>query len=342
VSPFLLNPSWYGYATSANEPAHTIVASQHKAPVSVVVPFLIQSFGGPVASKSTSANEPSRTVLASPNQQLVQPFMLHNYGGANRGRSLSEPCATITCEGGQQYLIQPKPWLMKYLSNPPSGKPNPGQSLDQPGPTATTQDRIALVQPLLMGQQSGSFPRPVDQPAPTVATGAAQQLITPQAFLDQQYGASKPTSLEQPAGTVTVTPKLNLVQPQPFIDKQYGTGVAASIEQPMGTVTTSGNHHALVQPMQLQVEQEPICWTEKEGDSVTMRMIRIFCKHWNLADVRMRMLFVNELSRIQGFPEGYQLTGGQTNAKKQLGNAVEVTVATAIGHSLMATQLQYA
>lgn len=43
-----------------------------------------------------------------------------------------------------------------------------------------------------------------------------------------------------------------------------------------------------------------------------------------------RMLIIDELLRIQGFPDGYQLEGTQTERKKFIGNAVVPLVAKAL------------
>lgn len=47
----------------------------------------------------------------------------------------------------------------------------------------------------------------------------------------------------------------------------------------------------------------------------------------NIIDIKMRMLTVNELLQIQGFPKDYVLKGSQTDQKKFIGNSVEVTTA---------------
>jgi DNA (cytosine-5)-methyltransferase 1 len=46
-----------------------------------------------------------------------------------------------------------------------------------------------------------------------------------------------------------------------------------------------------------------------------------------IIDIKMRMLFVAEMLRIQGFPEGYKLQGTQTDQKKFIGNSVVPLVA---------------
>jgi DNA (cytosine-5)-methyltransferase 1 len=330
--------SYYGSGTqtrSITEPGPTVVTKDRHA---IVQPFLMQSFGGPVASKSTSADEPARTVLANPNQQLVQPFLL-NPGWFGATAPLDAPAPTVIARQDKAPISVVQPWLMKYLSNPPSGKANPGQPITEPAPTATTQDRIAVVQPLVMGQQSGSFPRPATEPAPTVSTAGAQQLIQLAPFLDKRYGSGphNTAAINQPAGTVSTNDHHALVQPVGYIMRTDYGNVGTALDEPAATVVASRRHPYLVQAAPAQAE--PPCWTEQPDDSETMRHIRAFCRAHGIADVLMRMLFVAELSRIQGFPEGYTLTGGQTNQKKQLGNAVEVKTATALGRMLAALDL---
>lgn len=48
---------------------------------------------------------------------------------------------------------------------------------------------------------------------------------------------------------------------------------------------------------------------------------------YDMIDITMRMLMIDELKLIMGFPEDYVLIGTQSDQKKFIGNAVEVTVA---------------
>jgi DNA (cytosine-5)-methyltransferase 1 len=61
-----------------------------------------------------------------------------------------------------------------------------------------------------------------------------------------------------------------------------------------------------------------------------MIKIKVFMCHYGIVDIKMRMLFVSELLKIQGFPEGYELAGNQTEQKKFIGNSVEVNTARAL------------
>lgn len=60
-----------------------------------------------------------------------------------------------------------------------------------------------------------------------------------------------------------------------------------------------------------------------------MVKIKEFMAMYELADISMRMLRIDELKLIMGFPEDYVLIGTQADQKKFIGNAVEVTIARA-------------
>ena len=64
-----------------------------------------------------------------------------------------------------------------------------------------------------------------------------------------------------------------------------------------------------------------------DTDSPMTVLIKEFMTLYNIIDIKMRMLKVLELKRIQGFPDDYVLIGTQAEQKKFIGNAVEVTVA---------------
>jgi len=87
-------------------------------------------------------------------------------------------------------------------------------SLEQPLPTITTArgGAFGIVEPFLLGQQSGAEGRPVSQPSPTVATSGAISLIEP--FLVAFYGSGvNVESVRQPLRTITTKDRFGLVQP---------------------------------------------------------------------------------------------------------------------------------
>ena len=55
---------------------------------------------------------------------------------------------------------------------------------------------------------------------------------------------------------------------------------------------------------------------------------------YELADIKMRMLRIDELKKIMGFPENHILVGTQADQKKFIGNAVEVNMARVLCEAL--------
>ena len=55
---------------------------------------------------------------------------------------------------------------------------------------------------------------------------------------------------------------------------------------------------------------------------------------YGIVDIKMRMLNIQELKRIQGFPDDYILIGTQAEQKKFLGNAVEVNMSRVLCEAL--------
>lgn len=93
-------------------------------------------------------------------------------------------------------------------------------SQDEPLSTVTTKARHGVVQPVVepfvLGQQSKSAPRSVDEPLPTIATTGGISLID--AFLVPYYGTSGAASVDAPLPTVTCLPRFGLAQPSVTVD----------------------------------------------------------------------------------------------------------------------------
>lgn len=71
-----------------------------------------------------------------------------------------------------------------------------------------------------------------------------------------------------------------------------------------------------------------------ETDSPMIVSIKEFMALYGISDIKMRMLNVQELKRIQGFPDDYVLIGTQSEQKKFIGNAVEVNMSRVLCEAL--------
>ena len=73
-----------------------------------------------------------------------------------------------------------------------------------------------------------------------------------------------------------------------------------------------------------------------DTDSPMTVKIKEFMTLYGIIDIKMRMLKVDELKKIMGFPEDYVLIGTKCEQKKFIGNAVEVNMSRVLCESLSA------
>lgn len=246
-------------------------------------------------------------------------------------------------------------FLVKYNSMSRRGKYVP-PSLDDPCPTVATQGRLALASVSFLSKQFSGAPEDknisVDGPAGTITT------VDHHAFVSVHYGHGFNTSIDSPAATLTTKDRMALVQTT-FLDMQYGNGTPSSVETAAGAVTTNPKHHLvtvkpnfLVNPqfssagssvddpcftLIARMDKRPPCLVTTKTGGITIEIydtdspmtvkIKEFMALYNIIDITMRMLRIDELKLIMGFPEGYVLIGTQADQKKFIGNAVEVTIA---------------
>lgn len=145
------------------------------------------------------------------NHAICEPFITSAGGTEGQGnpRRVSEPCRTITATNGQNMALV-EPFILQMSQTGSNGRRQ--RPASRPLVTVTTADDLALVEPMLLGQQSGAVGRPVSEPAPTVATRGAIALIEP--FLVAFYGEGSGKggrSIGMPLDTVTTRDRFGLV-----------------------------------------------------------------------------------------------------------------------------------
>jgi DNA (cytosine-5)-methyltransferase 1 len=340
---------------SVNEPAGTITCIDHHALVQVRKdhhPDCCCEF-------NPSSEELQNTVLASEccpvhnynpveclcetpcgKQQKQGEFLTHYYSSGGGTSSIDQPAPTIPTKA-RTAIVSPE-FLTIY-----NGK-SLHRSVDEPSPVIPTNDRLSLVQPqYLVNYNHSSKVNDVNDPSPTITTKDKIAVVQPQYFIDKHYGAAQNQSIDQPAGTILPCDKHRLVEATPFImPTNYGNG-PKSIEEPLQTITANRKHHYLLNPCWkhqvhsteqpapvliakqdktplylVQVESGRVAIAVYEDDSEIMIKIKEFMVIYELVDIKMRMLLVGELLKIQGFPDGYKLEGNQADQKKFIGNSV--------------------
>lgn len=293
--------------------------------------------------RSSSLEDPAKTVTATGgNMELIQPEFLMNYQYKTDASSLENPSPTITTKD-RMSLVQPQ-FIMKYY-----GSGGQWGSIEEPASSITTKDRFTIVNSQFLNIEYGkSIGRDINSPAPTVTGNPKINLVDVEQFIMNNFSCGGQLGdLQQPAHALQTVPKANLVSPQKFIFNGQYNNEAQSIEDPLGSVTASRHYHYLVNPqfnspgssvdqpapvviaMQnkrplslVSIETGQVHIVIYETDSEYMRKIKIFMAAYGIVDIKMRMLKIKELLRIQGFPETYHLVGSKADQKKFIGNAV--------------------
>lgn len=138
-------------------------------------------------------------------------------------------------------------------------------------------------------------------------------------FIEYDYSTPTHSEIEAPAGTLTTVPKLKLATVQWLVDKQY---------------ENSGRSVDLIcQTLIARMDKYPIYLMSSEneskdmskpvyGDSDIRLLMKAFMRTHGITDVKIRMLEIQELKRIQGFGDDYILLGSKDHQKKSIGNSV--------------------
>jgi DNA (cytosine-5)-methyltransferase 1 len=289
---------------------------------------------------------------------LPEPFIAVGRQN-NVPKGVDEPLGTITTIPGT-YLIEPT----LVLANREHNVPRPVDGSPTPTITSAGGGGLALVEaraePFMLGQQSGSAPRPLDRLLPTVAAGGAIALVEPQlvTYHGNDDGA-KP--LDAPVPTLTTKARLGLMEP--FLVPQFGEREGqeprvAGIDAPLPAVTSHGAG-ALVEPVVVQMAlthqegkgvrpaEEPLYTITADSrlgvveptllpataEDVDPRRLIVVDGVLCVMDIRFRMLTNGELAKAMGFDDDeavYEFAGTKGQVTKQIGNAVECHTAAAL------------
>ena len=149
----------------------------------------------------------------------------------------------------------------------------------------------------------------IDKPIPVIDTGNRYSVIRP--LFIPQHGGGTVKPVINPLSTVATTGSIGMVEP--FIVEYYGQGGAVPLDIPLHTVTTKDRFGVV----------EGRVLTLPDGSSYQL-------------DITHRMLTARELAAATSFPENYVFCGGDTAAKKQIGNAVPPVLAEALYRAVLA------
>jgi DNA (cytosine-5)-methyltransferase 1 len=248
-----------------------------------------------------------------------------NRKGIYHAPSIDDPCPVVSTQN--RLGVATVQFLSKQYSGHPESK---NTSIEEPAGTITCIDHHAFVS----AYYGNGHNHTIDEPAPTLTTKDRLSLITSQ-FLDMQYGNGTPASINVPANTVTTNPKFNLVTVKPcksyyLMNPQFASA-GGSIDRPCFTLIARMDK---MPPYLVATETGDIAINVYDTDTPMTVKIKEFMALYGIVDIKMRMLNINELKRIMGFPDNYVLVGTQADQKKFIGNAVEVNMARVLCEAL--------
>lgn len=252
-------------------------------------------------------------------------FIKKYYSGRPFGKviSINGPAGTVKTIDGQAYVKCD--FILKYNSTNKNGKHIP-PSINEPCPTVAVQNRLGKVSAnFLQSYYGNGGAHDENAPCPTITTVDRFAKVN---YLVMNYGNGNTRSIEVPGATILNNDKHSLVSAQQYLLNPQFKNSGNSIENPCPTIIARQDK----KPLGLISCElgEGFIIPVYEEDCETMVKIKIFMATFGITDIKMRMLFVEELKQIQGFPKDYQLSGTQTEQKKFIGNSVEVTTAKKI------------
>jgi DNA (cytosine-5)-methyltransferase 1 len=170
-----------------------------------------------------------------------------------RKRPLADATLRRIAKGIMRYVVNAAdPFIVKYYGQKNEGEFR-GSEISEPLHTQSTENRFAIVTPVLTEHANASTPRcmPADEPLRTICAqtkGGHHALIAP-TLVQTGYGeregqAPRAIDIEKPLGTLVGSQKHALVSA--FMAKHYGGVVGHSLQgEPLHTITSS-DHNSLV------------------------------------------------------------------------------------------------
>ena len=242
----------------------------------------------------------------------AEPFLIVLRGTkddqiANSAVPLTEPLPTITTSGTHVALVSP----VFIDQSHPGDKNDAARCKAGPLGTITTRNNWSVIAPFITRYNGGeNRNHDVSDPLPVIDTSNRYGVIQP--LFVPQHGGGTVKPCGDPLSTIATTGSIGVVSP--FLIEYYGNGETRNpFEEPLATITTHDRFGII------------------EGRILTFPDGRKY-----KLDITHRMLSAAELAAATGFPSGYRFAGGDTAAKKQIGNAVCPGLAAALYRAFLA------
>lgn len=249
---------------------------------------------------------------------LVKYNSVNGSTGKHCPPSMDEPCPTVATQN--RLGLATCHFLSKQFSGHDASK---NISVNEPAGTITTKDHHAIITYYGNGSMMS-----VEHPAPTVTTHDRVAKVQVSFIANEYSGGGQLGSIDDACPAILTTPKQKLVNC--FLMNPQFTSCGSSVDNPCFTLIGRMDKR----PSYLVQTSEGVGIEVYPTDSPMTKTIKEFMAGHGIIDIKMRMLRVDELLAIMGFPRGYRLVGNQSEQKKFIGNAVEVTTSRRLCEAL--------
>ena len=264
-----------------------------------------------------SIDEPCPTVAVQNRLGLVKlNFLSKQFSGdpMSKNQSVERPAGAVTC-------VDHHAFVTAYFGN------GYNSSIEGPNPTVTTKERHGIVSAVMVKDHNINLDGPMPDNIPLDKVE-----ILSQRFLANEYsGGGQIGSLEDVCPAILTTSKQKVVTADQFLMNPQYQSEGGSIKKPCFTLIARMDK---MPPYLISTEQGELAIEIFEEDTPMTRKIKEFMAAYGIIDIKMRMLNIQELKRIMGFPEDYTLIGTQAEQKKFIGNAVEVNMSRVLCEAL--------
>ncbi len=304
-----MNQQNHHNAPSIDEPCPT-VAVQNRLGL-VKLNFLSKQFSGDPMSKNQSVEQPAGTVTCVDHHAMVSARFLSEYfSGAEHNHSIDRPATTLTTRSRHAFV---------------------SVDLNEPLPDVPLNKVRVVMEQFLDSQYGNGFPSSIESAAPTIVNNPKQRLVTVQPWITNCRFNNRGSSVEEPSPTICTVGQIGMASAEQFLMNPQYQSNGGSIEKPMFTLIARMDK---MPPYLISTEQGELAIEIFAEDSPMTRKIKVFMAMYGIIDIKMRMLNIQELKRIMGFPEDYTLIGTQAEQKKFIGNAVEVNMSRVLCEAL--------
>ena len=333
LSPFVTYAQQGGANRSAEDPIHTITASQKDQNCIVTAllsPVIIGCGGRRGQSAPVGPEQPYPTTTAKADACIATAHLVHigngeRQGQAPRAMDITKPLGTVVAGGVKHHAVTA--FLAPFYGEKANGKVRSSNAADEPLRTQTCDPRhSAVVAHLAQFSETreGRKPNPghsMLEPVSTIVQrGPLQALVSAHiAQMNEERRGVKPgRSAEDPVSTITTSGShqqivtSNLMKLRGTSDAHIEAS-AEPVDEPLHTISAQGTHMAEVRAFLIKYygnEQSGHGLADPLGtvtvqDRFGLVTVTIDGEEYVIVDIGMRMLTPRELFNAQGFPPDY-------------------------------------